>query len=156
MAAGYEARTYVWEHVFVFYKNMNKTCVPVSCFFCVFSIYTGTPAFSLFSTRGNLVWFFSQNNRSCRRIGISGCGSPLGWLFGFTLHHCHEYVLQWLCVCCQTHKAARSWLELFEANNDIKFYFEWIKKFTSDLVVLSFYHDKSMIHRRLSSLKQHR
>ena len=24
---------------------MNKTCVPVSYFFCVFSIYTGTPAF---------------------------------------------------------------------------------------------------------------
>jgi len=62
-AAGYGAHTYVWEPVFVFYKNMNKTCVLVFCFFCVFSIYTGTPASSLFSTqRKSRVIFLSKQN----------------------------------------------------------------------------------------------
>ena len=27
---------------------MNKACVPYFCFFCVFSIYTGTPASFIF------------------------------------------------------------------------------------------------------------
>ena len=56
-------RTYVWEHVFVFYKNMNKTCVPVSCFFCVFSIYTGTPASSLFPTQRESCVIFSLKTK---------------------------------------------------------------------------------------------
>ena len=43
--AGYGARTYVWELVFVFYKNMNKACVPVSLFIVYFLYTLARPQF---------------------------------------------------------------------------------------------------------------